>query len=277
MSPTIVGLLLASALIHASWNAILRSGDDRFWSMAIMCFVGSLTALPFTLFVAAPTIASWPYIALSSLLQIGYALFLIRSYRDGHLAHVYPIARGSAPLLVTIGAAIFAGELPQFWALIGIVLVSVGIVTLMLGAHRPSPHSVISALITGLFIAGYMVIDGLGIRASGNAWGYVIWQASISGSSIMAAFLVVRRKPGTLPRGRIGMLTFAAGILATLGYGIAVWAMSMTAMGGVSAIRETSILFAALIGTFILKEALTVQKITGALAVTAGVICLSLG
>jgi drug/metabolite transporter (DMT)-like permease len=276
MSPTIVGLLLVSAFIHASWNAILRSGEDRFWSMAIMCFVGSLTALPFALFVTAPAPESWPYIGLSSLLQIGYALFLIRSYRDGHLAHVYPIARGSAPLLVTIGAAIFAGELPQYWALAGIALVSAGIITLMLGAHRPSAHSVVSALITGLFIASYMVIDGLGIRASGNAWGYVAWQASISGSCIMAAFFLIRRKFGTLPRGRAATLTIAAGILATLGYSIAVWAMNGAAMGGVSAIRETSILFAALIGTLVLKEALTVQKVVGAVVVTAGVVCLSL-
>jgi drug/metabolite transporter (DMT)-like permease len=277
MSPTIVGLLLASAVIHASWNAILRSGEDRFWSMAIMCFVGSLTAMPFTLFVHAPATESWRYIALSSLLQVGYALFLIRSYRDGHLAHVYPIARGSAPLLVTVGAAIFAGELPHYWALAGIVLVSAGIITLMLGEHRPSAHSVISALITGLFIAGYMVIDGLGIRASGNSWGYMAWQASISGSCIMTAFFLIRRKLGNLPRGRTGALTLAAGILATLGYSIAVWAMNSAAMGGVSAIRETSILFAALIGTFVLKEALTPQKVIGAVVVTAGVVCLSLG
>jgi drug/metabolite transporter (DMT)-like permease len=277
MSLTIVGLLLASAIIHASWNAILRSGEDRFWSMAVMCFVGSLAAAPFTVFVTAPAYESWPYIAFSSLLQIGYALFLVRSYRDGHLAHVYPIARGSAPLLVTIGAAVFVGEIPKFWALAGIALVSGGIIALMLGAQRPSKHSVISALMTGLFVAGYMVVDGLGIRASQSPFGYVAWQGMISGTAIMAAFLIIRRGTGALPHGREAALNVAAGVLAQLGYAIAIWAMSAATMGGVSAIRETSILFAALIGAMILKEELTPQKIIGACAVTAGVICLSLG
>jgi drug/metabolite transporter (DMT)-like permease len=277
ITPTITAMLLVSAIIHASWNAILRSGEDRFWSMALMCFVGSLTALPFTFFVVPPSPESWPYLALSAVLQVGYALFLIRSYRNGHLAHVYPIARGSAPLLVTVGAAIFAGELPQYSALAGIALVSAGIVTLMLGTDRPDRFSFMSALMTGVFIAGYMVVDGLGVRAAGNVWGYVAWQATTSGALIMATFLLIRRKFGSFPHGSEATLNITAGVLATMGYCIAVWAMSQSAMGGVSAIRETSILFAALIGTFILKEALSVQKIIGAIFVTAGVISLSFG
>jgi drug/metabolite transporter (DMT)-like permease len=276
MSPVIIGLLLTSAVIHASWNAVLRSGGDRFWSMAIMCLCGSLAALPFTFFTAAPSLQSLPYIALSSALQVGYAIFLVRAYESGDLAHVYPIARGSAPLMVTTGAALLAGEMPHIMTLIGIAFVSLGIITLTQGVKSPDKNSVISALITGIFIAGYMVVDGLGVRVSGNAMGYVIWQASVSGIVITAAFFIIRRKKGIIPAGRHAALQIIAGVLATGGYGIAVWAMHQSAMGGVSAVRETSILFAALIGTFILKEAFSVQKAIGAVVVTTGVICLSL-
>ena len=109
----IIGLLLLSALIHACWNAVVRSGEDRFWSLAVICLVGAIAALPFALVLDPPAKPSWPYLILSSLLQIGYCLSLARAYRDGDLSVVYPIARGSAPLLVTLGAALVAGELPN--------------------------------------------------------------------------------------------------------------------------------------------------------------------
>lgn len=277
MSPVIVGLLLASALIHACWNAIVRSGEDRLWSISIICLVGGIAALPFAFALEPPASASWPYLMLSSVLQIGYCLFLVRAYRDGELASVYPIARGSAPLLVTLGAALFAGELPSQIGLSGVLLVSMGILFLALGNHRPDTKSVYAALIAGLFIASYMVVDGLGVRLAESATGYAAWQAVVAGFLIPLSFCAIRRKVLGLPRGKHGALVVFAGLFATLGYCIAVWAMSLTTMGGVSAIRETSILFAALIGTFFLREKLTLQKISGAITVTAGVVCLSIG
>ncbi|WP_447764863.1 EamA family transporter [Sphingopyxis panaciterrae] len=275
MSPVVVGLLLASALIHAIWNAIVRNGKDRFWSIAVICLVGAVAALPFALVLGPPARPSWPYLILSALLQIGYSLFLVRAYRDGELSSVYPIARGSAPLLVTLGAALVAGELPNTAALIGIVCVSSGILSLTLGSNRPDRHSAIAAFATGIFIASYMVVDGLGVRLSESAPSYAAWQAVAAGVLIPLSFVIIRRRAPGLPRGKEGALVVGAGILGTLGYCIAVWAMSRSAMGGVSAIRETSILFAALIGTFVLHEKLTVQKIIGALMVTIGVVYLA--
>lgn len=277
MSPVVIGLLLASALIHAIWNAIVRNGKDRFWSIAIICLVGAIAALPFALALGAPAPPSWPYLILSSVLQIGYSLFLVRAYRDGELSSVYPIARGSAPLLVTVGAALVAGELPNSAGLTGIACVSSGIILLTLGSNRPDLKSAVAAFATGIFIASYMVVDGLGVRLSESAPSYAAWQAVVAGFLIPLSFIIIRRRAPGLPRGKEGALVIGAGILGTFGYCIAVWAMSQSAMGGVSAIRETSILFAALIGTFVLHEKLTVQKILGALTVTAGVVCLSAG
>jgi drug/metabolite transporter (DMT)-like permease len=277
MSPLVIGLLLASALIHAIWNAIVRNGEDRFWSLAIICLVGAIAALPFALALGVPAAASWPYLILSASLQIGYSLFLVRAYRDGDLSAVYPIARGSAPLLVTLGAALLAGELPNTAGLAGIACVSTGIILLTLGSNRPDPKSTAAALATGVFIASYMVVDGLGVRLSEGATSYAAWQAVVAGILIPLSFVIIRRRTPRLPRGKEGMLVVGAGILGTLGYCIAVWAMSRTTMGGVSAIRETSILFAALIGTFVLRERMTLHKALGALVITAGVVCLSAG
>lgn len=275
MSPIVIGLLLASALIHAIWNSIVRAGEDRFWSLAIICLVGAIAALPFAMALAKPAAPSWPYLILSSLLQIGYCLFLVRAYRDGELSSVYPIARGSAPLLVTLGAALVTGELPNTTGLTGIVLVSLGIILLALGSSRPDLKSTVAALAAGIFIASYMVVDGLGVRVSESASGYAAWQAVVAGFLIPLSYIGIRRQAPSLPRGKEGALVVGAGILGTLGYCIAVWAMSRSTMGGVSSIRETSILFAALIGAFILREKMTLQKVCGALAVTAGVVCLA--
>lgn len=277
MSPVVVGLLLASALIHAIWNAIVRNGKDRFWSIAVISLVGAIAAVPFALALGAPAPQSWPYLILSSVLQIGYCLFLVRAYRDGELSSVYPIARGSAPLLVTLGAAVIAGELPSAAGLLGIAGVSSGIILLTLGSNRPDPGSAAAAFVTGIFIASYMVVDGLGVRLSESAPSYAAWQAVVAGLLIPLSFILIRRRAPALPRGKEGALVVGAGILGTLGYCIAVWAMSQSAMGGVSAVRETSILFAALIGAFVLHEKMTAPKIFGALIVTAGVICLSAG
>jgi len=277
MSPIVIGLLLASALIHAVWNAIVRNGEDRFWSLAIICLVGAVAALPFAIALDVPATPSWPYLILSSLLQIGYCLFLVRAYRNGELSSVYPIARGTAPLLVTLGAALVAGELPGTISLMGIACVSLGIILLTLGSNRPDSKSAIAAFGAGVFIASYMVVDGLGVRLSDGAASYAAWQAVVAGFLIPLSYVAIRRRTPALPRGKAGALVIGAGILGTLGYCIAVWAMSRSTMGGVSAIRETSILFAALIGAFMLNEKMTPQKILGALTVTIGVVCLSAG
>lgn len=276
MTPVVVALILTAAVLHATWNAILRSGADRLWSITVMGTVGLLVALPFAIGLPHPAPASWAYIALSAVLQTGYSLFLVRAYRDGHLTHVYPIARGTAPLLVTLGAAVFAGEHLARIGLLGIVLVSGGIITLALGRSRPDAKSTMAALATGVFIASYMVTDGVGVRLSGQAIGYAAWQAVAQGSALFLTYIALRRRAPALPRGRPGVDVLIASVLGLVGYSVVIWAMDHGAMGKVSALRETSILFAAVIGALFLRESITPRKIIGAVAIAGGAICLSI-
>jgi drug/metabolite transporter (DMT)-like permease len=164
VTPTVILLVLCAAVLHATWNAVLRSGADRLWSLTVMTVASSIAALPVALLLPLPAAASWPYILLSAALHVGYNLFLVRAYRHGELGQVYPIARGSSPLMVTLGAAIFAGEQLSPLALAGVALVSLGIISLSRGKGSARPMSIMTALATGGFIACYTVTDGIGAR-----------------------------------------------------------------------------------------------------------------
>ena len=277
MPPLTVGLLLVAALGHASWNAILRGGADRLWSITVMAALGGSMAVAFDLAMGwpAPALQSWPYIAVSALLQVGYCLFLVRAYRDGHLAHVYPIARGIAPLLVTLGAWIFAGEHLTTSALAGVLLVCAGIMTLAIGRDRPDAGTLGAAVACGGFIACYMIVDGLGIRRSGHPLSYAAWTMGAPGLAILLAFVAIRRSVPELPRGRAGAASLVGAVISTLAYGVALWAMSGSPMAQVSALRETSILFAAVLGMLLLKEPISLRRIVGGLGIAAGAICLA--
>jgi drug/metabolite transporter (DMT)-like permease len=276
MPSSTVALLLLAAFLHASWNAILRGGSDRLWSITMMGVIGGGAAVVAAVWAPPPQLASWPYIALSAVLQAAYSLFLVRAYRDGHLAHVYPIARGSAPLLITVSAWLIAGERLPPASLIGIGLVSGGVLLLAMGRDRPDARSAAAALATGAFIASYMVTDGIGVRRSGAPISYALWQAAAQGLAILATYLALRRSWPAGLRGRSGAATFVAAILGALGYGIALWAMSTSAMAQVSALRETSILFAAILGALLLREPISLRRIAGGATIAAGAICLSL-
>jgi drug/metabolite transporter (DMT)-like permease len=169
MTLSITALVLFAALLHASWNALLKGGEDRFWSMTIMGVATALACAVFLPFLPLPHMASWPCILGSSLLHVGYNAFLIRAYRSGEFGAAYPVARGSSPLLVTMGAALTAHELPTVRALAGILLVSGGIVSMAFRGRRLPESGIFYALGTGFFIAAYSVTDGIGGRLSGNA------------------------------------------------------------------------------------------------------------
>lgn len=277
MAPLTVALLLFAALLHASWNAILRGGSDRLWSISVMAaFGGALAvAVDLTLGWPAPAPESWPFMAASAVLQVGYCLFLVRAYRDGHLAHVYPIARGTAPLLVTLGAWLFAGEHLTVPELAGVLLVCAGIMTLAIGRDRPDARTLGAAVACGAFVACYMIVDGLGVRRSGHPLSYAAWASGVQGSAILLAFVAIRRRVPERPRGRAGAAVVIGAAISTLGYGIALWAMSGSPMAQVSALRETSILFAAVLGALLLKEPLSLRRIVGGVGIAAGAICLA--
>lgn len=273
--PLVLVLVLGAALLHATWNALLRSGADRLWSISLMCLISALAALPFAIALPAPAMASWPYAAGSSLLQIGYCLFLVRAYRHGHLSQVYPIARGSAPLLVAVGAAVFAGEHLSAKALAGLAMVCAGILGLSFGRDRPDAKSTGAAVICGAFIAGYMVTDGVGVRLSGNAFSYVAWMSVIQGAPMPFVYLALRRRFPAIRNDRETWKAVGGGVISMIGYGVVVWALAATAMAKVSGLRETSILFAAILGALFLKEPFTLRRAACAVVISAGAILLA--
>ncbi|BBP65669.1 multidrug DMT transporter permease [Pseudomonas sp. Cab53] len=265
-------LVLFAALLHASWNALLRGGADRLWSMTIMCIAVAIASAVTAAFMVTPAPASWGYALLSALLHVGYNLFLVRSYRLGDLGQVYPISRGSSPVLITLGAAAFAGESISPGTLLGIALVSGGIISLALSGRKLSTPSLSYALGTGCFIAAYSVTDGIGARLSGAPLAYTVWMCTLWGVMMPMVYIGLR-DARSLFAVRPGLLTaLAGGLVSLLAYAIVIYAMNEAPMGAVSALRETSVLFAALIGGLFLGEALTVRRILACAVIASGIL-----
>ena len=274
MTPLVIALVLCAAVLHASWNAVLRGRDDKLWSVTVMSFAATVVALPVVLALPLPATASWPYLAFSVGLQVVYSWFLVIAYRLADLGQVYPMVRGAVPLLVTLGAAVFAAERLSAPALSGIVLVSLGIMSLALGKGRAHPKAVAAALANSLVIATYTVTDGIGARLSGNSFSYVSWIFVLYGIVMPAAFMVARGKlevRWSAPETRTALL---AGLVQLLTYGTVIWALTMAPIGPVSALRETSIVFAAVIARIFLSEPLTARRLGACMVIAAGAACL---
>lgn len=192
MSPLVIGLALFAAILHASWNAFLRTGADRLWTVTVMSFSSTALAIPFAFFHDLPAAPAWFYIVLSACLQVGYTLFLVAAYRYGELGQVYPIVRGSVPLLVTLGGFFLANQQLTLPQTVGVALVAGGIMGLSLGRGRAATTSIFYALATGAIIAAYATVDALGVRAAGNAGAYTAWVLLIYGALLPAAFVACR-------------------------------------------------------------------------------------
>lgn len=275
MSATIYLLVLSAALLHASWNAILKNGEDRFRSIVLMTAASSLACLPALFRLPVPLRACWPEVVLSSALHVGYNLFLVRAYRHGDLGQVYPIARGSSPLLVTLGAALVAGEQPGLLTAGGIVLVSAGILSLARGWTGASRAGIATALATGAFIAAYSVTDGVGGRLSGDPIAYSAWLFVLDGVPMVVIFLLMRgwRAP-LFDRSRETAMSAVGGLVSIVAYTAIIWAASISPMGPVSALRETSVIFAALIGWLFLGERFSARRLGSCALVALGAILL---
>ena len=268
MSPTVIALALFAAVLHASWNAVLRTGTDRLWTVTVMSFAMTAIALPVAIALPLPPSAAWPYLTLSACLQVGYSIFLVAAYRHGELGQVYPIVRGSVPLLVTLGGFVLAGQHLSLGAVSGVVLVALGIMSLALGKGRATTTSILLALATGLFIAGYTTVDAIGVRETGNPAVYAAWISLIYGVLLPAAFALIRGKLTLDLRSPETLKALAGGVVSLLAYGAVVAAFALGPVGPITALRETSVVFAALIGRLFLGETLTLRRV-GACAVVA--------
>jgi drug/metabolite transporter (DMT)-like permease len=274
------GFVLLAALLHASWNGMLHGNRDRFLAMTWMSIAIAAVSTVVILSTPWPAAAAWPYIVASGLVHIVYNMTLVRSYRRNDLAQAYPIARGSSPLLVTLGAALFAHEAIGAWHALGIVMISGGIIAIALQGRQVSRAGVLAALTTGATIAIYTVIDGIGVRLSGGqATAYTAWMflfywlmpvLFVATRGLAALWLPARVEPMSIGMSLVG------GLVSIAAYGIVIWALQSGAMGAVSALRETSVVFAVLIGRLFLRETVNRKRWLACVIVAGGAVCLGL-
>lgn len=279
MSTTVFFAVMLAALLHAAWNAVVKGGSDKERSMAAVVLGHAPFAALVLPFVPAPDPRSYPWIIAGIALHLGYQLFLLGSYRTGDLTQVYPIARGSAPLIVALISVVFLGVTLERLEIAGVVVIGLGIVSLGLVRRADglrNPHAARLALVTGAFIAGYSLVDGLGARAAGTALGYFGWLAI--GNAVAFAIITAWRRPAILRelprRGRHLILLGGASFGA---YALVIWSFTQAPIAIVTALRETSIVFALLIGVFALGERLDLAKVAATMATLVGAALIRFG
>jgi drug/metabolite transporter (DMT)-like permease len=274
MSPFVLTCVMCAAILHAGWNAVLRGGGDRLWSMTLMMVAVTCVTAVAAVFVPWPDAASWPYVIASAIIHTGYNLSLVRTYRVGDLGQTYPISRGSSPVLVALGAMIFAHEAISIVSAIGIALVSAGIISLAFQGKGLRADFLPAALTTGVLIGAYTVVDGIGVRLAGSSVAYTNSMFLLWSITMPPIFFAMRGKPPAYTGVQTGM-ALTGGLVSLLAYGIVIWAMQYDAMGVVSALRETSVVYAAFIGRVFLKETLTARRIASCMAIALGAVCLA--
>ena len=274
MDATVFTAVLAAALMHAGWNAVVKVGLDRFSSVLLLALVQSGLALALLPLFPLPAPASWPWLAASALLHTGYKLFLIRAYEHGDLGQVYPLARGTAPLIVALAGAALLGEALTPARALAVAAIGLGVVLMSAekgGGPASAPRKALAwALGTAAFTAAYTLVDGVGARLSGTASGFTLWMFVFDGLG-MLAFALKTRGPRALvrllPAWRGGL---AAGAMSLGSYWIAIWAFTRAPVALVAALRETSVLFAMLIAVFLLGERAGARRWGAAALVTCG-------
>ncbi len=282
----VLAAVLFGALLHASWNALIKGGSDKALDTALMRGLGVVIALPVVAVVGLPARAAWPFLVASNVVHLGYYVALVGAYKHGELGLTYPVMRGLAPLLVATASAALIGEALGGTAWAGVLAVSAGVIAIGLshgavgGAVGGHPAKALRyALANAAIIALYTVIDGLGVRASGNALAYVATLFLFEGLPYLTLVLWRRRAQmqSTLAYARGRWPVALLGAAASFGsYAIALWAMTRAPVALVAALRETSVLFAALLGALWLKEGFGALRIAGTLAVVGGVMALRL-
>jgi drug/metabolite transporter (DMT)-like permease len=265
----VVAVVLVAAILHASWNALLKPVDER---LEVFALGGALLGLP--LAAAAPFLVpagdALPFVAASIVAHLVYNLLFTRSYAVGEFNQVYPLARGLSPLLVAVVAVVAISERPAGGQLAGIVVISLGLAML---AGRPRTHerlAIALALVTGVMIAAYSVIDGIGVREADDVLAYSVWL--FAGETMLTAGYVGRRMRVALARWRRAILVAGLSLAA---YGTVIWAQLHAALGGVAALRETSVIVAALIGALVFGERFGIRRVIASVIVAVGVALLS--
>ena len=271
--------LLFAAFTHAAWNAVVKSSGDRLLSMATIMVTGAVVMLPVMIVIEPPAPEAWPFLAGAILLHCAYYASLVYAYRFGDLSTTYPIARGAAPMLVAVGAAWFADQTLSSTEMLGVVLVSAGICMFALEKGMPrrdGVKSLLSALSVSLLIGGYMVVDGLGLRRTPDALAYIAWLFVLDGLLMFFGVIAFRGRAYITHLRTYWRREIAGGLLSVIAYTVVLYILAFSGMAFVSALRETSVLFAVAIGTWRLGEKFGPYRWCAAFIVTAGIIIMSL-
>nr|WP_314634767.1 DMT family transporter [uncultured Janthinobacterium sp.] len=282
MSGTVVAVVLFAALLHASWNAIVKSGKDTFLSTVLVSVGAALISLAVLPFVAAPDAASWPYLAASAVAQLAYYSLLAAAYKAGDMSHAYPLMRGSAPLIVALASWPLIGERLSPMQMGAVACICAGILALYVAARTPATpkntgRATAFALGNACVIASYTLIDGIGVRLSGAPAAYTMWIFVLNGTGLLL-WTLLRRRAGLLAYAQTQWHLAAFGGFGTLAsYGLALWAMTQAPVAAIAALRETSILFAIAIAALFLREKISPRRYLAIGLIAAGAILMRAG
>lgn len=277
MTPFIVAIVLSAALLHAVWNTIIKTAADRTTTLGLVAVGHVLPSAVMVAVLPLPSAESFVYIGLSTVVHFGYFYLLGRAYQHGDLSVVYPIARGSVPALVSLWAWVFLSEVlpPVVWVGIGLIVAGIGLSNWKVLRTGIGASTLLLSLGTGFCISIYSLVDGVGVRLSGNTLSYWAWGAFLH--LFIAAFAGFRRRQvlATLPL-RVWGVGIAGGMVSMTAYGLVLYAKNFAPLGVVSALRETSVIFATVIGYFLLKEGNWKRRLGAAVIMACGIALISL-
>ena len=276
MSAAIFTIILFAALLHAVWNAIVKVAPDKTLSAILVAISGATISALIVPMLPQPAPAAWPFLAISTVLQVGYYALVASAYRAADMSLAYPLMRGLAPLIVAAVTAFALGDHLTAPAWIGVVLVSVGVVATALGARGSgNGRGALFAIGNAAVIAAYTISDGLGVRASNAPVAYTMWLMILTALPLIAWVIVFRPDFPRYAR-RYAGLGFVGGLATLTSYGLALWAMTLAPVAVVAALRETSILFGTAIAALVLKERVTPARLAAIGLIAAGAVALRL-
>lgn len=276
---SVTAIVLVSAIAHASWNAIAHDITDKLVGFTLLGIGGGACAIVVIVAAPAPDRHIWPFLLGSWALHVVYNILLMTCYRLGDFSQVYPLARGTSPLVVTVLAVVFVGEVPSPRHILGVVVVSAGLASLVFLGNRPTRAelpAIAAALATGLAIAGYSTLDGIAVRRSGSAAGYTGWIILLECLAIPSYALIRGRTPFIRTLRPHLWKGLAGGAISLLAYGLVLWAQTKGALAPIAALRETSIIVGAVIGTVFFHERFGRPRVIGTVVVVAGIVLLNL-
>ncbi|ELZ5939546.1 EamA family transporter [Providencia vermicola] len=276
MTTTILLAVLFAAFCHACWNALVKFGNDRFFGLVMVAFFSGVLTLPALFLLGLPPVNALPWLTLSVIFHIGYTYFLSQAYTHGDLGQIYPISRGSAPLITALLSLIIFNEMLSLSGFLGILLIISGVVIIAFAGKKFTFNikgkALFYALCTAFFTACYTLSDGQGSRASEDPIIYTLWLFLLNGIVLIIPGIIKYKT--TLFQGirqywRSGLM---GGLMQLISYGIAIWAMSQASIVLVAAIRETSVLFAMFLSIVFLKEKFNMMRIIACLVILSGVL-----